>query len=262
MSGNNGHNAGFTLVELLVATTLLALVSAALFGGLRFGARAWESAADRIERDGEIEAVQELLRRTLSEASDLAEAEADSMVGAPDGLSFFAPLPRHAGAGGIGRYRLELDKGGRLLIAWEPRRPGAPLAAPPASEPTIVLADVERISIGYFGAANAKPTFGYGAYGYAGHGLATVAHAPVVHATHVVPQVHHQVHHHQKLIQQVPVPYAVPVVKTVAAPYPVIKETVRKIPTPYEVPVVKEIYRDVVNKVGHLLSLTGNELFH
>jgi general secretion pathway protein J len=156
MSGNNGHNAGFTLVELLVATTLLALVSAALFGGLRFGARAWESAADRIERDGEIEAVQELLRRTLSEASDLAEAEADSMVGAPDGLSFFAPLPRHAGAGGIGRYRLELDKGGRLLIAWEPRRPGAPLAAPPASEPTIVLADVERISIGYFGAANAN----------------------------------------------------------------------------------------------------------
>jgi general secretion pathway protein J len=153
MSENSGRSAGFTLVELLVAITLLALVSAALFGGLRFGARAWESAADRIERDGEIEAVQELLRRTLSEASDLAEAEADSMVGTADGLSFFAPLPRHAGAGGIGRYRLELDKGGRLLIAWEPRRPGAAVAAPPAGEPTIILADVERISIGYFGAA-------------------------------------------------------------------------------------------------------------
>ena len=35
------HN-GFTLVELLVATTLLALLSVVLFGGLRFGARAWE----------------------------------------------------------------------------------------------------------------------------------------------------------------------------------------------------------------------------
>ena len=50
MSENSGRNAGFTLVELLVAITLLALVSAALFGGLRFGARAWESATSRIAR--------------------------------------------------------------------------------------------------------------------------------------------------------------------------------------------------------------------
>jgi general secretion pathway protein J len=151
----NGRSAGFTLVELLVATTLLALVSAALFGGLRFGARAWESGADRIERSGEIEAVQELLRRALFEATDLAEVEPESMVGAPDGLSFFSPLPRHAGTGGIGRYRLELDKGGRLLIAWEPRRPGAALAAPPAGDPSVILGDVERISIEYFGANKA-----------------------------------------------------------------------------------------------------------
>jgi prepilin-type N-terminal cleavage/methylation domain-containing protein len=39
---------GFTLLELLVAITLLGLLMAALFGGLRLGARVWETAdADR-----------------------------------------------------------------------------------------------------------------------------------------------------------------------------------------------------------------------
>jgi prepilin-type N-terminal cleavage/methylation domain-containing protein len=35
-------DAGLTLLELLVAITLLGLLMAALFGGLRLGARAWE----------------------------------------------------------------------------------------------------------------------------------------------------------------------------------------------------------------------------
>ena len=34
--------AGFTLVELLVAMTLLGFLTVLLFGGLRFGTRAWE----------------------------------------------------------------------------------------------------------------------------------------------------------------------------------------------------------------------------
>ena len=111
---------GFTLVELLVATTLLALLSVVLFGGLRFGARAWESGSASIERTGEVQAVQELLRRTLSEiaVSDLAGAEQRQSLQGKDGLvSFFAPLPRHAGLGGFGRYRLTADDAGRFLFA-------------------------------------------------------------------------------------------------------------------------------------------------
>ena len=58
---------GFTLVELLVATSVLALLSVVLFGGMRFGARAWEAGEASIERTGEVEAAQDLLRRTFSE---------------------------------------------------------------------------------------------------------------------------------------------------------------------------------------------------
>ncbi len=46
------RQAGFTLVELLVAMTLLAFLSITLFGGLRFGARSWEAVVDSsAERD-------------------------------------------------------------------------------------------------------------------------------------------------------------------------------------------------------------------
>ena len=145
---------GFTLVELLIATTLLALLSVILFGGLRFGARAWEAGGESIERTGEVEAVQELLRRTLVEAVLPEPAGAvpePSVAGTGGRVSFFAPLPHHLGTGGIGRYALALDERGQLLIAWEPRRPERRLEAPLSASPSAVLQDVAALNLSYYG---------------------------------------------------------------------------------------------------------------
>lgn len=145
---------GFTLVELLVATTLLALLSVVLFGGLRFGARAWEAGDESLERTGDIEAVQELLRRTLVDAvvPDMLESgEQAALAGAPDRVGFFAPLPRHAETGGLGRYALALDESGHLVLAWEPRRPERRLDAPLVVKPATLLPGVRALSIAYYG---------------------------------------------------------------------------------------------------------------
>ncbi len=147
-------SAGFTLVELLVATTLLALLSVVLFGGLRFGARAWESGGDSIERTGEIEAVQELLRRTLAEAVAPVPTDESSQAvfaGASDRIGFYAPMPQHAGLGGLGRYALLLDGTGQLLIEWEPRRPEQKLDAPVAGEPATILRNLQGLRVSYYG---------------------------------------------------------------------------------------------------------------
>ena len=157
----NDHAPGFTLVELLVATTLLALLSVMLFGGLRFGARAWEAGGESIERTGEVEAVQELLRRTLSEAatSDLTGAEPqDALAGAADRVSFIAPLPQHVGLGGFGRYRLGLDEAGHLLLAWEPHRLERKLEDPLSGEPAVILQGVAALTIAYYGAERGGET--------------------------------------------------------------------------------------------------------
>jgi general secretion pathway protein J len=152
------RNGGFTLVELLVATTLLALLSLVLFGGLRFGARAWEAGGESIERTGEMEAAQELLRRTLVEAMAFEQGGAvrqPPLTGGPNRISFFAPMPRHEALAGPARYAIWVDPEGRLSLAWELRRPERKLDAPFAGEPATLLQNVEGLSLSYYGPAQA-----------------------------------------------------------------------------------------------------------
>jgi general secretion pathway protein J len=147
-------DSGFTLIELLVATTLLALLSVVLFGGLRFGVRAWETGADSIERTGEVDAVQDLLRRTFSEiaVSNLAGAEPkQALTGNASLVSFIAPLPQHIGLGGLGRYRLGMDDAGHLLLAWEEQRPEQKPEDPPATKPAVILQNIAALKIAYYG---------------------------------------------------------------------------------------------------------------
>jgi general secretion pathway protein J len=153
---------GFTLVELLVATSLLALLSVVLFGGMRFGARAWEAGEASIERTGEVEAAQDLLRRTFSEiaVSDLTGSEETQVLaGKSDLVSFIAPLPQHLDLGGLGRYRLNADDAGHLLLAWDPQRPEQKLEDPPATKPAVILANIAALKIEYYGRehSNEKP---------------------------------------------------------------------------------------------------------
>ncbi len=60
---------GFTLLELLVAITLLGLLMAALFGGLRLGARVWETGETRLDASARVQIVQDFLRQRLAEAA-------------------------------------------------------------------------------------------------------------------------------------------------------------------------------------------------
>ena len=62
---------GFTLLELLVAITLLGLLMAALFGGLRLGARVWETGETRLDASARVQIVQDFLRQRLAEALPL-----------------------------------------------------------------------------------------------------------------------------------------------------------------------------------------------
>lgn len=61
-----GQMRGFTLMELLVATTLLALLSLTVLLGMRIGFRAWEKAERRLAEEAEEAAVEEYLGRALA----------------------------------------------------------------------------------------------------------------------------------------------------------------------------------------------------
>jgi general secretion pathway protein J len=106
---------GFTLVELLVALTVLALLMVLLFGGLRFGTRAWEQSTRNNSATEDTRSAQMFLRKTLERAcprrvpSDNGTPPAVDFSGTPQSLEFLAPAPQSLDSALCARMRLSAD---------------------------------------------------------------------------------------------------------------------------------------------------------
>ena len=165
------RQAGFTLVELLVAMTLLAFLSITLFGGLRFGARSWEAVVgSSAERDA-IASTQTFLRDRLGQltlpgaagrrrlaaaASTDADAGAADLERGPERLEFTAPWLSALSLGGLYRFTLwHEDIGdGRLMLRWQPAEadPDALEELGDLAGERILLDGVAEFSLSYYGA--------------------------------------------------------------------------------------------------------------
>jgi general secretion pathway protein J len=148
--------AGFTLIEMLVTMTLLALIVVVLFGGLQFGARAWEGAQAHGSLTEELRVVQNLIRRELEQAypyydtSDTAHPVVD-FHGGQDWVEFLAPSPTGTGSVGRDRVTIRTEHAGaktRLTIRGIPEMAGARNAA----WSSVLLENVEAVHISYLSA--------------------------------------------------------------------------------------------------------------
>jgi general secretion pathway protein J len=87
---------GFTLLELLIATTVLAFLSLLLFGGLRFGTRVWEKTETSTAGTNRVRAAQLLLSQEIEQAypfyaGDTATMKHVDFAGEDQRVTFFAP---------------------------------------------------------------------------------------------------------------------------------------------------------------------------
>ena len=160
MEGSH-RQSGFTLVELLVTVTLIGAISVALFGGLRFGTRAWEAGTERSERFAQVEIGQALLRRQLEQALAQLNAEGDgTFVGESDRLTFTAPAPSQFGLGGIYRFDLSLERRigqNDLVLRWQLYRPDEDTAPfDPNIEQRTLIERVAEVEFAYFGARRGR----------------------------------------------------------------------------------------------------------
>lgn len=102
---------GFTLLELLIAVTILGLIVVALTGGVRFAGQAWQAQERQAKRHGDLDAVQNVLRQLVTSANDFSG----------DGVSlrFVAAMPEALARGGL--YDIELRVlADRLVLSWKP----------------------------------------------------------------------------------------------------------------------------------------------
>jgi general secretion pathway protein J len=154
---------GFTLLELLAAITLLGLLMAALFGGLRLGARVWEAADARLEASTTTQILQDFVRQRLAETlplegiqPELAEAGGIQplFLGTEEAVRFAGLLPENLGAG---IYLMELAKSGdlegsgNLVLRWRPFEPYDQTAEEVEPEERVLVENIEALELAYFG---------------------------------------------------------------------------------------------------------------
>jgi general secretion pathway protein J len=160
---NDEGEAGFSLVEVLVALVLLALLSMALFFSVRFGMTAWQRGGERSEQIHTSMLVQDLLRRLIGQAYPLVLAGGSGtgrvdFEGTATSLDFLAPVPVALASGGRARFKIAIERrsGGSDLTLTSRPELAANDAAPELARKTL-LASIETGEFAYFGAAQSQP---------------------------------------------------------------------------------------------------------
>jgi general secretion pathway protein J len=153
---------GYTLTEVLVALTVTALISVFLFSGLQWGGRALQI-ADQTQETSRLDATHNLLRRLLESAELKFEIGADgqrepTFVGEQNTLTFIGPAPAQVETPGLYRLRLSVEsyEDGRALflrrVLYRANREDDTPDPFENTEPYLLVADIEGLSIAYFGA--------------------------------------------------------------------------------------------------------------
>lgn len=107
---------GFTLIEVMLAISLVALIMAMAYGGFRAAVRASNSGEVIIEENNRLRVVQQFVRRQLMQAQALViEEESDGerirFLGDRDRVRFVSPMPGYLSYGGPYVQQLSIERG-------------------------------------------------------------------------------------------------------------------------------------------------------
>lgn len=163
----NQNQHGFTLIEMLAALTLLALLSAILMGSVRGAERSTTAATDVMERTEQYARTQAFLRDHVGGALPLRwrreVGQPLKFEGRQNTLTYFAPVTSQIAEGGVMWWQLAVDasttagasKGGKLVLRRLPAATEQKQVPDLASAEPIVLADhIDGLTISYFDAGD------------------------------------------------------------------------------------------------------------
>ncbi len=145
-------DAGFTLLEILVALVVVGVVLVLLTQGVQFGLRITRLQAEFKDRNGDLVVVDHALRRMVALADPGTYPEPASLRGTAQRVAFTTELPLY-GDGQTQRADVALSaEAGRLLLRWTPHRHAELYAGEPDTQETVVLDGVERLELAYWSA--------------------------------------------------------------------------------------------------------------
>ena len=160
------QHTGFTLLELLIAMTLLGMILVLLFGGLRLGVRSWDKSQKQVDSLNTVRSLENFLRRELSQTYPYlwknVPGSRIAFVGERNKLNFVAQLPSRVGGGGLYQISVKLEQAANAQrILWKHLPVSSQMQdfSALAEAPEMVLAasdfgNVEEIWLTYFGQEN------------------------------------------------------------------------------------------------------------
>lgn len=154
------HQRGFTLIEVLLATVLLAAGLALAFASLRAATGTTQRGEALAERSERIRAVEGFLRRRISGARPIVYAmDADSGLqerfrGEADKMYFVADIPDYLGRGGPYLHELSVEREGEgvtLTVALVMVQAGELLPERPVRPPEVLAQGMQAVRFRYRG---------------------------------------------------------------------------------------------------------------
>jgi general secretion pathway protein J len=173
MNSSATRDSGFTLLELLIAMTVLSVLIALAVGGIRFGARVWERGDDRLRIISELETTQAVVRRSLSQALPFdpirerrTTGEANQgkpFQGTSRDIRFFATSPARPLLDACYQLSLEARSAGptsHLVLTIGRAAPGTGRRGGDGRE-TVLIEGAQDIAFAYFGAEKEDDEVGW-----------------------------------------------------------------------------------------------------
>ncbi len=155
---------GFTLIELVVAVTLLAIMMMLLYSGLAFALRSWDAGDANGRRVADRRIAENFLRRELTELFPMRWKDPLilrlALDGKADSLRFTSSRPAGISAGGLSLVGLDVEADAQRRVHHLVMRRAMPdydakdFAPLEQAERIILLENIGSVTFGYFGAEN------------------------------------------------------------------------------------------------------------
>jgi general secretion pathway protein J len=146
------NSRGFTLLELIVALTVLGFILVGLAQGLHFGLLTWATEVRLAGRNDDFNPLDSVVRHLIEGADPGNDVDPAPFAGSRDRLRCVTGLPDPRLAGGVRRIEATLlvDANHRLVLRWRPFVHARRLGPTPALTESELLRGVSDIEVAFW----------------------------------------------------------------------------------------------------------------
>jgi general secretion pathway protein J len=156
------RTAGFTLLELLVAVSVLGLLSVAIARGLSLGSDGWNRAHANTRQAGRLRDARRLLQQLVTAATPVFATQdlndrTIAFAGDAQAMAMITRLPQSAGTPLMVAARLSVENHA-LVLDWRPDLPRSDTGGPLPNTRLVVAAHINAVRFAYFDPAQGWQT--------------------------------------------------------------------------------------------------------